>query len=252
MFPISPYRAHALARLSRPWYSIPAPARPLCRTFAEWAARRGSRPVSSRNGCATKNPVRNPLPLPSGRVGRQLRKVSRLSAESPLPRTHRLRAVAVVVCQMSAGRVRVACTACATSKTRCDGERPCGRCVQRDMAAYCIDRPVHSMRPRERFRLPPGIACTPCKKSKVACAAVRPCPRCCQRFGDAAVVRCVDAPVVAAAPATEDPRRNLWPEKSSPLAMYRPVPKAISDALRDWCLQMDPRAIRRFLLSTPL
>ncbi|SPQ93444.1 unnamed protein product (mitochondrion) [Plasmodiophora brassicae] len=153
---------------------------------------------------------------------------------------------------MSAGRVRVACTACATSKTRCDGERPCGRCVQRDMAAYCIDRPVHSMRPRERFRLPPGIACTPCKKSKVACAAVRPCPRCCQRFGDAAVVRCVDAPVVAAAPATEDPRRNLWPEKSSPLAMYRPVPKAISDALRDWCLQMDPRAIRRFLLSTPL
>lgn len=37
-------------------------------------------------------------------------------------------------------RAKRACIHCAKAKTKCDSERPCSRCIRKDMAGQCLDR----------------------------------------------------------------------------------------------------------------
>jgi len=101
-----------------------------------------------------------------------------------------------------------ACKQCSKSKIKCDGERPCSRCLQREMADECEDQegvvphaqtppvagaqssqaPVASnitdtsagSKPRPK-QLKHAQACVQCSRSKVRCDGGRPCGRCVQR-----------------------------------------------------------------------
>jgi hypothetical protein len=103
-----------------------------------------------------------------------------------------------------------ACRRCSKSKMKCDGARPCSRCMQRGMADECgdqegvlsraeqtrvagaessqapvardiIDTPqAAGSKPRSR-QLKHAQACERCAHSKVRCDGGRPCNRCVQR-----------------------------------------------------------------------
>jgi len=101
----------------------------------------------------------------------------------------------------------LACTRCSKSKMKCDGARPCSRCMQRGVADKCedqegvlphaptppvagakssqvpvasdiIDTPAGS---RPKKQLKHAQACVHCSRSKVRCDGGRPCGRCVQR-----------------------------------------------------------------------
>eukprot|EP00475_Leptophrys_vorax_P030829 TRINITY_DN4649_c0_g1_i2.p1 TRINITY_DN4649_c0_g1~~TRINITY_DN4649_c0_g1_i2.p1 ORF type:complete len:561 (-),score=73.57 TRINITY_DN4649_c0_g1_i2:43-1563(-) len=83
---------------------------------------------------------------------------------------------------------KVACIPCAKAKTKCGLERPCQRCVAKDMEHQCVDR-EHSETTRKRgakLRIP---ACDECKTSKAGCDEQECCKRC-QRLG----IPCVRRP----------------------------------------------------------
>lgn len=122
-------------------------------------------------------------------------------------------------------RVRVACSACACRKLRCDGVRPCSRCVNLQIADSCQDRKVSAgcRRPRRRLQAP---ACSACSYSKVACSAERPCPRCI-RLGLAH--SCVASTV-------QFPRSipRIWANELVPLVADLPFPREIRDFWLNW------------------
>jgi len=64
-------------------------------------------------------------------------------------------------------RVRLACSNCHRGKIKCDGERPCDRCIKKGLAPEeCVDF--------QRKR----TACTSCRAVKMKCDGNRPCKRC--------------------------------------------------------------------------
>jgi len=103
----------------------------------------------------------------------------------------------------------LACARCAKSKIKCDGARPCSRCMQRGMANECEDQEgvlSHTQTPPAaagaKSSQAPGAsniidddvgskprpkplkhaqACVHCSRSKVRCDGGRPCGRCVRR-----------------------------------------------------------------------
>jgi len=87
-------------------------------------------------------------------------------------------------------RVRLACSNCHKGKIKCDGERPCDRCLKKGLAPEeCVDF--------QRKR----TACTSCRAVKMKCDGNRPCKRCIKKGkGD----ECTDID----GPGTTVPRRS--------------------------------------------
>ena len=123
-------------------------------------------------------------------------------------------------------RVRVACTTCAGKKLRCDGQRPCGRCVNLQIGDSCEDRPINhnGQRPRRRLQTK---ACNACAFSKVACSLVRPCSRC-VRLGRASLCRTVSVDRAS----NSIPR--IWAYEMIPLSVALPFPQSLRQFWLNW------------------
>ena len=77
----------------------------------------------------------------------------------------------------------LACSRCSKSKIKCDGARPCSRCMQRGLADECENQggvPPGS-KPRRRDQSKYAQACVQCSRRKVRCDGGWPCGRCVQR-----------------------------------------------------------------------
>lgn len=84
-----------------------------------------------------------------------------------VPVVHHLMATMPVMDYPQRKRVRLACSNCHRGKIKCDGERPCDRCLKKGLAPEeCIDF--------QRKR----TACTSCRAVKMKCDGNRPCKRC--------------------------------------------------------------------------
>ncbi|EJD48137.1 hypothetical protein AURDEDRAFT_113026 [Auricularia subglabra TFB-10046 SS5] len=106
-------------------------------------------------------------------------------------------------------RVRLACSNCHRGKIKCDGERPCDRCLKKGLAPEeCIDF--------QRKR----TACTSCRAVKMKCDGNRPCKRCVKK-GKGEECTDVDLPGVR-------PRREhrLKHNDGSVDDEHRPIPYA--------------------------
>eukprot|EP00474_Spongospora_subterranea_P010599 CRZ11057.1 hypothetical protein [Spongospora subterranea] len=127
---------------------------------------------------------------------------------------------------VSVRRARNACSKCAGRKLRCDGARPCRRCVDAFISDSCRDQPSAPGPRQVRCRLQTA-ACRFCAQSKVACTVERPCRRCIR----------LDIAEQCVSSYGTSLDRGLSPccgGDSTPLSTRIPFPSSIRDIFQNW------------------
>jgi hypothetical protein len=105
-----------------------------------------------------------------------------------------------------------ACTACYKSKVACDFQRPCRRCVSKNMAHACVSP---ENKARQRRKKPVTRACLHCALAKVGCEEVRPCSHCIKKN-----LACIEQPPKRGGAKAVSPEESIEESTPFPLAAF--------------------------------